>query len=109
MSDYTKRIKEEAKTFYKSIRDAFAEDTDNFGGKSDKPNLAMWIDHKENLSRHVQEISAKWSHKDFLWVHSNTRNRNPKVGGDPRSNAFASFLQDVRHEIKKIAKAAKNR
>lgn len=107
MSDYKQRVKEEAKAFYEQARKEFAEDAEDHGGRSEQPNLAMWIDQKGKLSARIEEICSKWTHKDFLWVQTNTRSRPPVGGGDPRSNAFASFLQDVRHEIKKLAKAGK--
>ncbi len=106
MSDYQKKIKEEAKVFYDSAQTDYAADDGEFGAKSERPNLAMWIDRQGKLADRIQEISSKWSHKEVLWVQSNTRNRSPG-GGDPQGHAFASFLKDVRHEIKKLAKAAK--
>ena len=107
MSDYQDQIKKEAKVFYVAAVAEFEQDDAEFGGRSDAPNLAKWIDRTEKLSTRVQEISAKWGHKDFLWVKSNTRNKSPHGGGDPRSNAFASYLKDVRQEIKKLAKGKK--
>ncbi|HVR74938.1 MAG TPA: hypothetical protein VMT52_11425 [Planctomycetota bacterium] len=104
MSDYKDLVKKEAKAFYEGNRTAFEADTDEFGGKSPGPNLLRWIDRTEKLSKRIDEIAAKWSTKEFHWVQTNTRNKNAQ-GGDPRSNAFASFLQDVRHEIKKMSKA----
>ena len=104
MNDYQKLITSEAKAFYDSARAEFEEDSAEFGGESDKPNLQMWIDRKETLSGRVQDIAGKWTHKDVLWVQHNTKNRDERGGGDPRSSAFASFLKDVRREIKKLAK-----
>jgi hypothetical protein len=103
MSDYRDLVKKEAKAFYDSSRSAFENDPGEFGGKSKLPNLARWIDRQEKLSSRIQEVSAKWGTKEFHWVQANTKNKNVQ-GGDPRSNAFASFLQDVRHEIKKLSK-----
>jgi hypothetical protein len=107
MSSYQELVKKEAKDFYEAARPEFEADSGEFGGKSSRPNLASWIDRNGKLSARVEEISAKWGHKDFLWVQNNTRSRNPHGGGDPRSNAFASFLKDVRHEVKKLAKTAR--
>lgn len=107
MSDYQKQVKEEATAFFASVRQEFSEDAEEFGGKSDRPNLARWIDRKEKLAARVEEICSKWTHKDYTWVRSNTRNPSKDGGGDPRSHAFASFLQDVRHEIKKLAKSSR--
>jgi len=103
MSDYRDLVKKEAKTFYESNRSAFENDLGEVGGKSKVPNLSRWIDQAGKLSARIGEISAKWSTKEFHWVQANTRNKNAQ-GGDPRSNAFASLLQDVRHEIKKLTK-----
>lgn len=107
MSDYQKLVKEEAKSYFETAHGEFAEDAETFGGKSERPNLARWIDHKEKLAARVEEICSKWTHKDFLWVQNNTKNRSKDGGGDPRSHAFASFLKDVRREIKKLARVAR--
>lgn len=104
MSDYQELVKKEAKAFYDANGASFEADAGEFGGKSKTPNLARWLDHTGKLSSRVTELSAKWTSKDFHWVQANTRNKNAQ-GGDPRSNAFASFLQDVRQEIKKLAKS----
>jgi hypothetical protein len=103
MSDYRDLVKKEAKSYYDANRAAFEADTEEFGGKSKTPNLSRWLDRVGSLSTRVSDVSAKWTTKEFHWVQANTRNKNVE-GGDPRSNAFASFLQDVRHEIKKMAK-----
>ena len=103
MSDYRELVQKEAKVFYEANRQTYASDGGEFGGKSAAPNLFRWIDRGEKLSARVSEITAKRGTKELHWVQSNTRNKNVQ-GGDPRSNAFASFLQDVRHEIKKLAK-----
>jgi hypothetical protein len=104
MSDYRELVKTEAKKFYDANRAAFEADTEEHGGKSPRPNLSKWIDRTTKLNQVVEGISAKWTHKDFLWVQNNTRNK-PKGGGDPKSNAFGSFYLDVLHELKKISKA----
>ena len=104
MSDYKTRIKKEASGFYEEAGKEFAEDTGEFGGKSDAPNLLKWIDASGALSARVEDIASKWSHKEHLWVESNTRNKPKHGGGDRASNAFVSFLQDVRQEVKKLSK-----
>lgn len=104
MSDYKELVKSEAKAYHDKVREAYESDAGEFGGKSSAPNLLKWIDKQESLSARISEISTKWTTKDFHWVQVNTRNKNTP-GGDPRSNAFASLLQDVRQELKKIAKA----
>lgn len=105
MNDYKKRVREEARTFYDAAIGEFEQDEGEHGGRSEQPNLARWIDRTGKLSERVREISSGWSHKDILWVRNNTRNRPKDGGGDPKSAAFASFLQDVKHEIKKLVKS----
>jgi hypothetical protein len=103
MSDYRDRIKSEAKKFFDGVRPEFEADTEEHGGKSAAPNFAKWLDRTARLNKVVEGIASKWSHKDFLWVRTNTRNPNPEAG-DPRSIAFGSFYLDVLHEVKKLAK-----
>ena len=103
MSDYKKLVQAEAKSFYETTREEFAQDEGEFGGASESPSLMQWIDRGEKLSARINEIVEKWTNKEFRWVQANTRNKSSE-GGDPRSNAFVSLLQDVRHEVKKIAK-----
>jgi hypothetical protein len=103
MSDYRDLVKKEARAFYEANRQAFDEDAGEFGGKSTSPNFARWIDRTEKLAARINELQGKWGSKEFHWVQANTRNKNPH--GDPRSNSFASLLQDVRMEIKKLAKS----
>lgn len=109
MNEYQKLVKDEAKAFYESAREEFEEDEEEFGGRSDRPNLAKWIDRHGKLSERVDRIASKWTHKDHLWVENNTRNRDDKAGGDFAGRAYGSFLKDVRQEIKKLAKAARKR
>ena len=102
MSDYQDLVKKEAKAYYEANKEAFANDTAEFGGKSPHPNIGKWIDRVGTLSQRITEVSVKWGLKEFHWVQANTRNKNPH--GDPRSNSFASFLEDVRFQIKKLTK-----
>ena len=104
MSEYRDLARKEAKAYYEANREAFENDTEDFGGGSANRNLAKWMDRTETLSARIADVSAKWGLKEFHWVQANTRNKNTQ-GGDPRSNAFASFLKDVMHEIKKLAKS----
>lgn len=104
MSDYQDLVKKEAKAFYEAQREAYENDTEEFGGKSSSPNLFKWIDRTGKLATRVGEIMEKWGTKELHWVQANTRNKNPH--GDLRSNSFGSLLQDIRHEIKKTAKAS---
>lgn len=104
MSDYMDLVKKEAADFYREHREEFLEDDGEFGGKSSSPNLLRWLDERGSLAKRVEEITKGWQLKEFNWVHANTRSKNPHAGGDARSNAFASFLTDVRFAIKKLAK-----
>jgi len=102
MSDYQDLVRKEAKSFYEQTKEAFTNDEGEFGGKSSSPNIGKWMDRIGKLSERINEVSSKWGLKEFHWVQTNTRNKNPH--GDPRSNAFASFLEDVRFQIKKLWK-----
>ena len=104
MSDYKKLIQKEAREFLEESWDQYKADEGEFGGKSGLPNLAQWIDSAGTLSSRIGEIASKWTHRDYIWVETNTRNRSKDAGGDRSSKAYVSFLQDVRHEIKKLAK-----
>ena len=104
MSDYKELVKTESKKFYGANRPEFDADAEEHGGKSAQPNFSRWLDRTARLNRVVEAISAKWTHKDFLWVQNNTRNRSPKGGGDPKSIAFGSFYLDLLHEVKKLTK-----
>jgi hypothetical protein len=104
MSDYRELIKTEAKKFFDANRADFEADAGEHGGKSAQPNFSRWLDRTIRLNKVVEGISAKWTHKDFLWVKNNTRNKDPKGGGDPRSVAYGSFYLDLLHEVKKHIK-----
>ena len=103
MSDYIDLVKKEATDFYQASREEFAGDDGEFGGKSGSPNLLRWLDEKGALAKRIEEVTKGWGLKEFNWVQANTRSKGQQ-GGDPRSKAYASFLQDVRFAIKKIAK-----
>tara|TARA_B100000809_G_scaffold197027_1_gene196633 strand:+ start:686 stop:1009 length:324 start_codon:yes stop_codon:yes gene_type:complete len=104
MSDYKKLIQKEAQEFLEGSWEQYKADEGEFGGKSGLPNLPQWIDSAGTLSSRIGEIASKWTHRDYIWVETNTRNRSKDAGGDRSSKAYVSFLQDVRHEIKKLAK-----
>lgn len=103
MSDYQDLVKKEAKAYFDANWKLYEADAGELGGKSAAPNFSRWMDKQETLSARIQEIAAKWGLKELHWVQSNTRSKQPR-GGDPRSSAFASLLQDVRHEVKKLVK-----
>ncbi len=102
MGEYQDLVKREAKAFFEAHRAAFAEDAGDFGGKSSAPNFARWVDRTGKLSERIAELMKSWGSKEFHWVQANTRNKNPH--GDLRGNSFGSLLQDVRQELKKLAK-----
>ncbi len=103
MSDYMDLVKEEATAFFKESRTAFLDDAGEHGGKSERPNYLRWIDERGELAGRIETVTASWGLKECQWVQSNTRSK-PPPGGDRKSIAFGSFLQDVRHAIKKLAK-----
>ena len=103
MSDYMDLVKKEATEFLRENHDEFVDDESDFGAKSETPNLLRWMDEKGSLAERIEEVAKNWGLKEFHWVQANTRSK-AKQGGDPRSNAFGSFLQDVRFVIKKLAK-----
>jgi hypothetical protein len=103
MGDYQDLVKQEAKAFYEANHPTFLTDSGEFGGQSPSPNFPRWIDRTGKLSARVTEICSKWGPDKIHWVQANTRNKSTQ-GGDPKGNAFGSFLMDVRQEIKKIGK-----
>ena len=100
MSDYRDQIKKEAKAFYEAAVAEFEQDESEFGGRSDAPNLAKWIDRTEKLSTRVQGISAKWGHKDHV-VPKGKVGRRSKTRGmvthavpAPRASDFGNHLAE---------------
>lgn len=102
MSEYQDLVRREAKAFFEANHPLFAEDAGEFGGKSAAPNFARWVDRTGKLSERIAEVMRPWGPKELHWVQTNTRNKNPH--GDLRGNSFGSLLQDVRQELKKLAK-----
>jgi hypothetical protein len=102
MSDYQELVKKEAKAFFDGNFPTYLEDAEEFGGKSAAPSFPRWIDRTAKLSARIGEVMAKWGMKELHWVQTNTRNKIPH--GDLRGNSFGSLLQDVRHELKRLAK-----
>ena len=103
MSDYTKLVRQEAQDFLEGHHETFLADPGEFGGKSERPHFLQWIDRTASLAARVTEVAEHWGLKEFHWVQTHTRSK-AKAGGDPAGNAYASFLRDIRHEIKKLAK-----
>ena len=104
MSDYMDLVKQEAGASIEDHHATFLEADDEFGGKSPKANLLKWIDEQGVLAARVKDVSNGWGLKEYNWVQANTRNKKSQKGGDAAGRAFASFLQDIRHEIKKRTK-----
>ncbi len=103
MGEYQDLVKSEAKKFLEGILPDFANDADDFGGKSKLPNFAKWMDRTAKLNQVVDGLVSRWSRKEFQWVQSNTRNPSSQ-GGDPKSNCYGSVYSDILHEIKKLKK-----
>jgi hypothetical protein len=104
MNDYQKLVRDEAKAFLEQATADYEGDDGEFGARSSAPNFSKWMDSQGQLVARIETVSARWGHKECLWVQQNTRNKSPG-GGDPKSRAFASLLQDVRQEVKKLVKA----
>ena len=103
MSDYADLVKKEAKAFYEENKKDFLADAGEFGGKAAQPSLMRWLDRTEKLALRAQKIAEPWGAREHRWVQTHTRTKASQ-GGDPGSKAFASFLQDLRFAIKKLAK-----
>ena len=104
MNRYHDTIKEEAQKVLKDCAAPFADDAGEHGGKSARPNLALWLDRTGILAKHVEAIAKGWGKKDVLWVNENTRNKIPY--GDERDNAFSAFYKDILLELKKLMRKA---
>lgn len=102
MKQYKQTIKEDATAFLKGIKKDFQADTDEHGGGSPRPNLALWLEKNGMLAKHVQKVSAKWTKKDLLTIKTNSRNHTPY--GDPLDSAFGAYLKDILFELKKLMK-----
>ena len=102
MSDYQKMVKGEAKSFLDEQNPAFESDSEEFGGKSDSPNFAKWLDRTKRLSDRVEGVSKEWSRAEIEMIKASSR--NAVQYGDPREAAFTAFIQDVLHELKKLRK-----
>lgn len=102
MSEYKKRVAEEARTFHEKIREEFAADSGEHGGKSDRPNLSKWLDENRKLFTHLDETTKDWGKGEIEEVKAGTRNF--LAYGDPKQNAYFAFHKDVLAELKKRAK-----
>ena len=102
MNEYTKRVREEAKTFYGKIQKDFAADSGENGGGSDAPNLTHWLDKNRRLFEHLDEISKDWNKIEAESI--NQSSRNGVNYGNPKESAYFAYYKDVLHEVKKLAK-----
>ena len=104
MNKYHKTVKEEAKLFFKKNIEEFRNDSGEHGGRSDRPNLSLWLDANGLLAKHVEKTSKGWTKKDLLWINENSRHKVPY--GDPQNSAFGAFYKDILFELKKLLKKA---
>ncbi len=102
MNKYRKQVKEEADAFLKEINEPFSADGNENGGKSERPNLALWLDKNGLLAQYVEKKAEKWGKKDLLWINENSRNNTPY--GDPRDSAYRAYYKDMLFELKKLMK-----
>ena len=102
MSRYRDTVTEEAKKVLDRIAATFEADEEEHGGKSARPNLALWLDRTGALAEHVGKIAKGWAKKDLLWVSENSRHRVSY--GSPQDNAYGAFYKDILLELKKLMK-----
>ena len=102
MNKYHKAVQDEAKKVLEQIAEDFRNDAEEHGGKSDVPNVSLWLDRTGVLAKHVEKIAKTWAKKDLLWINENSRHR--VAYGDPQDNAFAAFYKDILFELKKLMK-----
>ena len=103
MSQYQKKVREDAKNFFKTSIPVFESDEGDHGGKSAAPNLMKWLDETGKLKTHIDGIAKDWGRGEVEMVQSNSR--NAVTYGDPRESAFFAFFKDLQHEIKKLRKS----
>ena len=103
MSEYQKMVRNEAKTFYKSVQPTYADDDGEFGGKSEQPNLSKWLDRTRKLFEHLDSVSKSWGRADAEMI--NTESRNSVTYGNPKESAYFAFYKDILRELKKLRKA----
>ncbi len=102
-SDYTKRVREEAKTFFGTIREEFLGDSGEHGGGSSIPNLTQWLDSNRKLFDYLDGVSKDWNKIEAESI--NTSSRNGVKFGNPKESAYFAYYKDVLLEAKKLAKA----
>ena len=102
MSDYKNLVADEARCFYKGVKDEFAGDSGEHGGKSERPNLSKWLDANRKLFTHLDETTKDWGRGEVDQVKAGSRNF--VAYGDPKQNAYFAMHKDVLAELKKLAK-----
>jgi hypothetical protein len=100
--DYKKRIQAEAKSFHDSIENEFSADSSAHGGKSESPNLTLWLDQNGKLLARVQAVAEKWTRGDVESIKAHSR--HAVNYGDPRESARFAFYKDLLAELKKLRK-----
>ena len=103
MSEYQKRVRQEAKDFFKKVHATFEKDSEEFGGKSESPNLPKWLDRTRRLFEHLDEESKSWNRAESEMINQSSRNSVPY--GNPKESAYFAYYKDVVHELKKLTKA----
>ncbi|MCA8959844.1 MAG: hypothetical protein KDC38_05000 [Planctomycetes bacterium] len=96
---YKKTVSEEAQSFLEKLGDDFDSDSGEHGGKSDKPNLSLWLDRTRRLFDHLDGVTKEWARADVESVR--TSSRNVVSYGDPKEVAYNAYYQDVLAELKK--------
>lgn len=102
MSDYRDLVVEEAKTFLQSVEPEFETDSAGFGGKSESPNFAKWLDESRKLFTRLDEITKSWGRAEAEMVKAGSR--NAVAYGDPKEAAYFAYYKDVLAELKKLRK-----
>ena len=102
MNKYHAMVKDEAKALFKQCSQDFLLDTADHGGKSERPNLSLWLEANGLLAKHVEKKAKTWTKKDLLWINENSRHKVPY--GDPRDSAFGALYKDILFELKKLFK-----
>lgn len=104
MNDYQKMVREEAQSFYEEAGPQFQEDAGEHGGRSEKPNLTLWLDRTRRLFDRLDVTCKNWGRAESTMV--NQSSRNSVTFGDPKESAYFAFYKDVVAELKKLRKGA---
>ncbi len=102
MNDYRKMVRQGGKEFFEKIDAEFQKDEEEFGGKTDSPNLSKWLDRTRKLFDHLDGIKTGWNRTDAELVNQNSRNSVPY--GDPKESAYFAYYKDLLRELKRLQK-----